>query len=126
MATSLRRLWWQLALALDLQAPGSHLEEVVPGVTEAHGAHARDGLAGVHQVDTAVDGAEHGLVDPHRRRKAATVDAHVSDAAWAQVFHLDLEHRVTAGRRHARVDGLHLDAGRAAWLAVGTCCSVRN
>ena len=99
---------------------------MVPGVTEAHGAHARDGLAGVHQVDTAVDGAEHGLVDPHRRRKAATVDAHVSDAAWAQVFHLDLEHRVAGGRRLARVDGLHLDAGRAAWLAVGTCCSVRN
>ena len=63
MATSLRRIWWQLALALDLQAPGSHLEAVVPGVTEAHGAHARDGLAGVHQVDTAVDRAEHALLE---------------------------------------------------------------
>jgi hypothetical protein len=95
---------------------------VVPSVTEAHDAHARDGLAGVHQVDTAVDWAEQDRVDLHRRREAATVHAHVLDAAWAQVFHLDLEQRVAGGRRRARVDGLHVDAGRAAWLALGTCC----
>lgn len=108
-----------------LHAPGSDLEEVVPGVAEADGGHAGDRPAAVHQVVVAavVGGAEHGRVDLHRRREAAAVEPDVPDAAPAQVLHLHLEHRVAAaaGRGLAGVDGLHIDAARRG-AAIGAIC----
>jgi len=122
LAAQLLCCW--LALFVDLQAPGSNLEEVVPGVMEADSSHARDRLAAVHQVDASVVGSEHGRVDRHRRRETPAVEAHVLDAARAKVLHLNLEHRVTTGHHHTRVDGLHLDAGGATSLAICTCLLV--
>ena len=121
LAAQLLCCW--LALFVDLQAAGSHLEEVVPGVTEGDDSHARDRLAVVHQVHASVVGSEHGWVDRHRGREAPAVEVHVPNAARAKVLHLDLEHRVTTGHHHTRVDSLHLDAGGAASLAICTCYS---
>lgn len=96
---------------------------MVPCVPEADGGHAGDLAAVVHQVDAAVVGAEHGRVDLHRRVESPAVEAHVPDAARARVLHLHLEHRVAAAGRRAGVDGIHLDARRAAALAVWSCGS---